>query len=287
MENQTAEELYQQSCASNNEENFTDAVRLLTEAAEAGSDNAMYDLSICYEEGKGVKRNVNWAAYWCIKAANEGHKRAMTDMANRYKDGLGVDKSDLRAEYWRRIASGDGDREAITIERGDLYKNYLIAALIRDKTALGALAECYSAWERITILDMIGLSETTGRKFLESYGIDIVILADEALENRDSGVTYELIRKAKENHDGLDMAFIILFCDKNAVQALTLGQTLQNMELFFLFAKENDGDIGHQELIRQVHNMIDHKEKHYLRMSEILQESIIEIRATLEDTINK
>ena len=43
-------------------------------AAEDDYENAMYNLALCYQYGKGTKKNLEKAIYWYQKAAENGYK---------------------------------------------------------------------------------------------------------------------------------------------------------------------------------------------------------------------
>ena len=74
--------------------------------AEAGNAEAMYELGVCYEHGKGVKKNIAEAVKWYRKAAENGCKRAM----NRKFYTL----ADREADHSRRTPWMQGLIEMIT-----------------------------------------------------------------------------------------------------------------------------------------------------------------------------
>lgn len=53
-------------------ENYEEAVRCYTIAAEMGNTDAQCDLAVCYEKGEGVEKDLEKAVYWYSQAANQG-----------------------------------------------------------------------------------------------------------------------------------------------------------------------------------------------------------------------
>jgi len=52
------------------------AFKCLRQAASQGHTEAQYQLSVCYDRGIGVRRNITEAAKWCQMAAFGGHAKA-------------------------------------------------------------------------------------------------------------------------------------------------------------------------------------------------------------------
>ena len=90
---------------------MADALRLLHEAAEAGSANAMHNLGVKYATGAGVAADNATAVRWVRAAAEGGFPNAMTNLANRLREGRGVTQDLAAALSWYRKASASGDDE--------------------------------------------------------------------------------------------------------------------------------------------------------------------------------
>jgi len=53
---------------------------LYEQSALLGDSTGMYNLSICYEEGEGVTKDLNKAKEWYTKAAAQGYEAAQTKL---------------------------------------------------------------------------------------------------------------------------------------------------------------------------------------------------------------
>lgn len=79
-----AETLYAEACAASGPKR----VMLLQKAADAGSLDAMYELSDCYCDGEGVSKNMDLAISWLTKAADLGLMKAQTTLGMLYMSGF-------------------------------------------------------------------------------------------------------------------------------------------------------------------------------------------------------
>jgi TPR repeat protein len=88
-----------------------DAVRLLRKAA--GRDpKAAFVLGWCYQEERGVKRDLAGAAHWYTKAANQGFAGAENNLGLLYETGGGVPADSAAALSWYRRAAEHGMPDA-------------------------------------------------------------------------------------------------------------------------------------------------------------------------------
>ena len=96
-DNKEAEELYAKACAASGAKR----VMLLQKAADAGSLDAMCDLSDCYYDGEGVDKNIALAVKWMSKAADMGSSKAQLQMGGVYYKGAdGIDQNYVLAEKY-------------------------------------------------------------------------------------------------------------------------------------------------------------------------------------------
>ena len=79
-----AETLYAEACAASGPKR----VMLLQKAADAGSLDAMYELSDCYCDGEGIGKNMDLAISWLTKAADLGLMKAQTTLGMLYMSGF-------------------------------------------------------------------------------------------------------------------------------------------------------------------------------------------------------
>ena len=88
-------------------------VMLLQKAADAGSLDAMYDLSDCYWDGEGVDKNMPLAIKWATKAADAGHVRAQAALGAIYFQGMeGLDQNYALSEKYLLMAADKDHTEA-------------------------------------------------------------------------------------------------------------------------------------------------------------------------------
>jgi hypothetical protein len=86
------------------ETNLRESVKLLRQAAESDIPDALYDLAICFEEGRGVRKNLDKAANLYLRAALHGHKQSVYEVGRCYYYGIGVEKNRATARTWLDLA---------------------------------------------------------------------------------------------------------------------------------------------------------------------------------------
>ena len=76
--------------------------------AEEGNAEAQFGIGLCYENGRGVERNLTQAAVWYRKAAEQGLDEAQFNLGNLYLNAAGVPKDLVEAVRWYRRAAEQG-----------------------------------------------------------------------------------------------------------------------------------------------------------------------------------
>ncbi len=99
------------------QKNYQKAYQTWLPLAEAGVEEAQYNIGFLYETGWGVKANFATAAAWYQRAAQSGHAKAQFNLALLYLQGNGVETDTNLANYWLQSAADGGDR------RAELYLN--------------------------------------------------------------------------------------------------------------------------------------------------------------------
>jgi uncharacterized protein len=101
------------------------AVRLLRRAAAGGIPDAMFDLAVSYETGKGARRDLCAAFQWYVRAALRGDRAACVHVANCYASGTGVPTDIESALLWyewaeaRGVDGGEAAKFRAWLEPGD------------------------------------------------------------------------------------------------------------------------------------------------------------------------
>ncbi|KAM0893915.1 hypothetical protein ACQ4PT_024816 [Festuca glaucescens] len=90
-----------------------EAVRWFYPAASAGNVRAQYNLGLCLQNGKGIKRNQREAAKWYLRAAEGGNVRAMYNVSLCYCLGEGFTQDHVRAKKWLQLAADCGHKKAL------------------------------------------------------------------------------------------------------------------------------------------------------------------------------
>ena len=132
------------------------AFALFRQAANQGFIKAQYQMSICYDEGIGVRRDVTEAARWLEMAAYGGDPAAQSEIGYCYEIGQGVPRNIREAVRWYAIASEQGNAQAknnlaycyqkgrgVTKDVKEAIRLYTEAAEAGDASAQYNLGYCY------------------------------------------------------------------------------------------------------------------------------------------------
>ena len=88
------------------------AVKLLTQAHNAGHIEATYNLGICYHYGYGTEINLETAFNLYLESATHGYGKGMELVGRFYNRGIYVAYDQAKAEHWLRMAMNSDDPEA-------------------------------------------------------------------------------------------------------------------------------------------------------------------------------
>lgn len=94
----------------------------LRRKAEAGEAEAMFQLAIAYDEGRGVALDDKEAMAWYAKAAAKGHRLAAFNLAIMYDEGEGTDEDNRQAVRYYEMAANAGEHKAAH-NLAIMYKN--------------------------------------------------------------------------------------------------------------------------------------------------------------------
>lgn len=102
---------------------YREFLRRLGKRACAGDASAQAYLSIVYEDGRGLKRDAEKAALWCIRAAKSGDRQSQYRASRMLDIGRGFEKKHERAAwFWLEKAAQAGHVQA----QFDLGQRFLL-----------------------------------------------------------------------------------------------------------------------------------------------------------------
>jgi serine/threonine protein kinase len=152
----------------------TKAVELYKRGSDAGDATAMFNLGICFRNGKGVARDDVGAANMFRRAARAGVPGAMVNLGICYATGSGVNRNYIKAaELYQRAADADDSggiyNLGVCYEKGTgVGKNYSKAVRLYESAAskgvvnaLHSLGVCYRKGRGVP------MDENKAREFLQ------------------------------------------------------------------------------------------------------------------------
>lgn len=89
-----------------------EGVKWMYKSANSGFVRAQYQLALCLQHGRGIKRDACEAAKWYIKASEGGYVRAMYNTSLCYQIGDGVAQSHQQSKRWMKRAADRGHSKA-------------------------------------------------------------------------------------------------------------------------------------------------------------------------------
>ena len=92
------------------DEDFTNAFKLLLPLAEQGYEHAQNNIASFYEYGLGTKKDMKLAFKWYLRSAERGASYGQNNVGVCYKFGKGVEKNLTTAFEWFKKAAGDSNR---------------------------------------------------------------------------------------------------------------------------------------------------------------------------------
>lgn len=126
------------------------------QSAQAGDDDAQFNLGALYASGVGRQRSDAEAFRWFLRAADQGHSHGMLIVAGLYASGRGVAKDNVKAYGWAYIVS--------SASKVDEYRNgaqQLMSLLMNKMTSdeIGRAVVAARAWRAVRTA---GVGKTSG-----------------------------------------------------------------------------------------------------------------------------
>jgi len=103
-------------------QDYQEAVKWFTQAAEQGNAGAQFALAVMYRLGEGITQDYEEAAKWLAKAAEQGIALAQFLLGGSYKNGQGVPQDYEEAAKWYTRAAEQGNANAQLLLGGSYEK---------------------------------------------------------------------------------------------------------------------------------------------------------------------
>ncbi|KAF9557209.1 hypothetical protein EC968_007778 [Mortierella alpina] len=95
------------------EQDDSKAMEWYLKASDAGNAEAMFNISVMYLNGRGVKLDDSQAMEWCLKASAAEDADAMSHIGLKYRNGQGVEQDYGKVMEWLLKASDAGNAFAM------------------------------------------------------------------------------------------------------------------------------------------------------------------------------
>jgi uncharacterized protein len=145
------------------EGDYAAAAAAWTRAAEGGDPDAMYNLAVLYESGRGVEEDLAQSIVWYERALEAGVPDAAFNLGNFHREGQGVEQDYQRAIELYEIAAQDGHPGALNNLGGMLLNGMGVEA---DPETAAQLF--YLAAQQGSLSAMV----TLGSMFEEGHGVE-------------------------------------------------------------------------------------------------------------------
>lgn len=184
---------------------LTTARRLWEELAEAGDGQAMNNLGVLYDQGRGVEPDTGRALHWFARSAQSGNPSGMSNYGRMLEQGRGMEANPAEAARWFDLAARKGQPEA-QYNLGYMYEQG--RGVPKDDAAAAAWYSRAAAQRQREALGRLGHFYRVGRGVQRDEGRAALLLYAAAMEGLDAAVD-ELRRMA-----GPDRAPVVLFGQK-------------------------------------------------------------------------
>jgi TPR repeat protein len=144
------------------EQDYDEAIKWYTQAAEQGHILSQFNLGVIYNSGEEVERDPFAAVKWWSKAAEKGYAPAQYNLGLMYDSGQGVDRrnTDTALQWWKKAAD-QGLPDAMNsvgmyYEIGDDFASkdyvnaYMWISLAAERKQIDAMKEIYRLEARMT-----------------------------------------------------------------------------------------------------------------------------------------
>ena len=232
-------------------------------AAQLGYPDAKYMYAVYLAEGRFCKKDLTTAYVLAQKAVSCGvPDYGLTEII--LKEMSETQKAERAGAAQAAPATSDAPGS-------ELSKPYMIVTLYQDLKITDALVKQFSQWKNMTILNLLGPSETVARKFINSYDIDLAILDYESLDGGETSRAGAVVKNTQEGRGGANTFFLIVYTEANIRETLTLKNDLDDRELAYVTARY-EPEKDYNEITERIVYLIHEKEKLALAREKSLAE---------------
>lgn len=174
---------------------FENARKIWEKLAADGDAQAMNNLGVIYDQGKGVEADAGRAAHWFAQSANAGNPSGMANYGRMLEQGRGLPSNPAEAARWFDLAARKGQAEA-QYNLGLLYENG--RGVTRDETAAAAWYSRAASQNQKDALAKLGHLYRMGRGVEKNQSRAALLLYAAAMEGSEAAIS-ELEAMAREN----------------------------------------------------------------------------------------
>lgn len=174
---------------------YEEARRIWEKMAASGDSQAMNNLGVLYDQGKGVDVDAGRAVYWFAQSANAGNPAGMSNYGRMLEQGRGIPANPEEAARWFDQAARKGQPEA-QYNLGFLYENG--RGVPKDDAAAAAWYSRAASLKQPDALARLGHLFRNGQGVAKNEERGALLLYAAAMEGSTSAIR-ELEEMAREN----------------------------------------------------------------------------------------
>lgn len=151
-----------------------ESFKTLNKLAQRGHPAAQCLVGLCYQTGRGVKKDSHQAALWYEKSAKKGFADAQSRLGHMYLSGNEIEKDVVKAEHWLGKAANQGVAEAqynlgkMYIEDNNLYNKTVTKRMLQGRRLI-LLARDQGVEDTERLLERIPGYDKTASAIKEKY----------------------------------------------------------------------------------------------------------------------
>ncbi len=152
-----------------NKGNYRDAITIFAELVQYKYAPAMYYVSLCYRDGKGVSKNPASSMKFLLEASKRGYGPAQYDLAQAFDKGDVVEQNDSLALQWY-ITAAENEEPRALLEMAHRYHDGkgVIQDNVKSKMLLKRAAELQEPTALFEYAELLIADGEDARQYLEA-----------------------------------------------------------------------------------------------------------------------